>query len=369
MGSLLAGVAHELNNPLSIVVGQSGLLQELSGSPAVAARAEKIRRAADRCARIVKTFLAMARRRAPEMAPVDLNAVVTAAIDLVAYSLRTSDIAVETELAPDLPQVMGDGDQLGQVATNLLVNAQQALMEREAPRRLRVATRFDPAANAAVLSVADNGPGVPAELRARIFEPSFTTKPTGVGTGVGLSMCRGVVESHGGTIEIEETPGGGATFVIALPLRAAAATAPHDAPSRRPAAGPKRRLLVVDDEPEVAQTLADILVRAGHRVDIAGDGQQALARIAAADYDLVLSDLRMPVLDGPGLYRALAERRPDYLDRILFVTGDTLAAHVTSFLADTEAPCIEKPLDPRAVQEAVARALEGVQASASGTKM
>jgi CheY-like chemotaxis protein len=345
-----------------VVVGQAAMMQELCGDSALSGRAEKIRRAAERCARIVKTFLAMARRRPPEVSAIDLNAVIEASIDLVAYSLRTTDVTLDLDLAADLPRIMADADQVNQVITNLMVNAQQALVDRPVPRRLAISTRHDAAREEIVLTVADNGPGVPPELRQRIFEPFFTTKPTGVGTGVGLSMCVGVVESHGGRIALEETSGGGATFVVTFPARRAAAT---DGPASEPTVAPRSRnarILVVDDEPEMAQMLAEILQRVGHNVETAGDGQEALERLGSQSYDLVLSDLRMPNLDGPGLYKAVAERHPDQLDRLMFITGDTLAPHVTAFLAQTPVNYIEKPLNPKAVQEAVERALAGVAA-------
>jgi PAS domain S-box-containing protein len=360
LGSLLAGVAHELNNPLSVVVGQAAMLQELCGDASLSGRAEKIRRAAERCARIVKTFLAMARRRPPEVSAIDLNAVIEASIDLVAYSFRTTDVTVDLDLGVSLPRIMADADQINQVITNLMVNAQQALVDRPVPRHLAISTRVDQEREEVVLTVADNGPGVPAELRQRIFEPFFTTKPTGVGTGVGLSMCQGVVESHGGRIAHHDTPGGGATFVVTFPARRAAAVespVPEAASPRKTRSGV---ILVVDDEPEMAQMLAEILQRVGHKVETAGDGQEALDRLSRRTYDLVLSDLRMPNLDGPGLYNAVAEKHPDQLARLMFITGDTLAPHVTAFLAQTPVNFIEKPLNPKAVQEAVERALASV---------
>jgi PAS domain S-box-containing protein len=361
LGSLLAGVAHELNNPLSVVVGQAAMLQELSTDKALSGRAEKIRRAAERCARIVKTFLAMARRRPPEVSATDLNAVIEASVDLVAYGLRTTDVTLELDLGSDLPRMMADSDQTNQVITNLILNAQQALVDRPVPRKLSVVTRFDAARDEIVLTVADNGPGVPAELHQRIFEPFFTTKPTGVGTGVGLSMCQGVVESHGGRIALQDTPGGGATFVVTFPVRRPRADATAAEPIMLPKAR-SGRILVVDDEPEMAQMLAEILQRVGHKVETAGDGQEALACLERQSYDLVLSDLRMPNLDGPGLYKAVAERHPDQLGRMMFITGDTLTPHVTAFLQQNPVNYIEKPLNPRAVQEAVERALSSVPA-------
>lgn len=360
LGSLLAGVAHELNNPLSVVVGQAAMLQELCDDASLASRAEKIRRAAERCARIVKTFLAMARRRPPEVAAVDLNTVIESCIDLVVYSLRTTDVTLELDLAQDLPRVMADADQINQVVTNLMVNAQQALLDRPLPRRLSVATRFDLEREEIVMTVADNGPGVPPDIRQRIFEPFFTTKPTGVGTGVGLSMCQGVVESHGGRIALHDTRGGGATFTVTFPARTAGAATVPSSPPAASARLTSASILVVDDEPEMAQMLAEILERVGHTVETAGDGQEALDRLMSGSYDLILSDLRMPILDGPGLYNAIAERHPDLLARLIFITGDTLAPHVTTFLAQTPVNFIEKPLNPKAVQEAVERALAGL---------
>ena len=225
MGSLLAGVAHELNNPLSVVVGQSVLMQDTAPDEKTAQRARKIQLAADRCARIVKTFLSLARRRPPERREVDLNETVLAAVELVTYSLRTDEIDLTLDLADGSPHLWADADQLNQVVTNLVVNAQQALQAFPAPRRISVTTRFDQDAGTIRLMVADNGPGVPDDIRSRIFDPFFTTKPAGLGTGVGLSLVHNIVYGHGGTIMLKETPGGGATFAAELPVRAAASPA------------------------------------------------------------------------------------------------------------------------------------------------
>ena len=170
-------------------------------------------------------------------------------------------------------------------------------------------------------------------------------------------MCQGVVESHGGRIALLDTPGGGAMFEVVFPARRAG---PPDKPATEPAPPPKARsgrILVVDDEPEMALMLAEILQRVGHQVETAGDGQEALERLGRQRFDLVLSDLRMPKLDGPGLYKAVAEQHLDQLGRLMFITDDTLAPHVTAFLAQTPVNYIEKPLNPRAVQEAVEKAL------------
>ncbi len=356
LGSLLAGVAHELNNPLSVVVGQALLMEETAPDARTAGRAEKIRNAAERCARIVRTFLAMARQRPPQRTAVRLNELVHGALDLLAYQLRTSSVQVETDLDPALPELNGDPDQIHQVVTNLVVNAQQAMMDAPEPRRLRIATRYLPANRLVRIEVDDSGPGVAAEIRSRIFEPFYTTKPTGVGTGVGLSVCHGIVEAHGGSIRLEDAPGGGARFVVLLPLGAPGGeTAVPAAP--RGAAASGRRVLIVDDEPEIAQTLAEILAREGYRADVADSGHAALDRLAGAGYDLVISDLRMPNLDGPGLYRKLKERHPALAESMIVITGDTLSATASAFLNETRLPCIEKPFSPGEVSRLVAETL------------
>ncbi len=346
LGSLLAGVAHELNNPLSIVVGRSSMLLESVREPAVRQQAEKIRVAAERCARIVRTFLAMARRRPPERVAADLNEIVRGALDLVGYGLRADGIAVACRLDGALPPLAGDPDQLSQVVTNLVVNAQQALRQRRDGRILAVTTRVVPGEAAVELAVADNGPGVPAANRSRIFEPFFTTKPTGHGTGVGLSVCLGIVRAHGGRIDLADTEGGGATFVVRLSTGAPAEAAPL-----RPATGSGggARVLVVDDEAEVAEMLTDIFAAHGWRAEMAGSGSEALRRLQERDYDLIVSDVRMPDLDGPGLWRELQAVRPELLARLVFATGDTLGVNIAEFLAQSGCPVLEKPFQPEDV--------------------
>jgi PAS domain S-box-containing protein len=216
MGELLAGVAHELNNPLSVVIGQTVLLQR-TAEPASAQRGEKIARAAERCGRIVKNFLALARHYAPERKPVVLNQLVRDTLEMIAYQLRVNDIETIDDLATDVPVVWADPHQIQQVLVNLVTNATQAMSEAPRPRRLSIVTRGEGAGVA--LEVIDNGPGIPPEVERRLFEPFFTTKPVGQGTGLGLSICKGIVESHGGRIAVEGRPGVGAARARSRPAR------------------------------------------------------------------------------------------------------------------------------------------------------
>ncbi|WP_052736435.1 ATP-binding protein [Aquincola tertiaricarbonis] len=362
LGSLLAGVAHELNNPLTVVIGRARQLQDTTPDTQTQEAAGKICQAAERCSRIVKTFLAMARREAPRRAPVDVNRVVTDALDLLAYNLRSSGVAVQTRLAPGLPPVMADASQLGQVLVNLLTNAQQALQGRGDPL-VRIITRW--ADGSVWVEVADNGPGVPAALAPRVFEPFFTTKGVGEGTGVGLSVSLAIVQAHGGHLRLEASPQG-ARFVMRLPagatLAAQAPALPATAEAPQPQATPQ--VLVVDDEPEIAQLLAEILGAGGCQVQVAHDGQEALALLAHHPVDVVLTDFKMPGLDGAGLHAEILRRQPRLARRVIVVTGDTLSSESQAFLRTSGLRVLDKPFRKddvlRAVREVGALASPGV---------
>jgi PAS domain S-box-containing protein len=228
MGSLLAGVAHELNNPLAIVMGRASLLEEKAAGTPLQTDAGRIREAAERCGRIVRTFLNLARQRPASQAPVQLNDLARAAAEMLAYPLRSHGIELSLQLTPELPTVLADGDQIGQVVLNLLVNAQQALQGLAGDRHIQLITGLqgaDAAQPAEVwLRVVDNGPGVPLALRARVFEAFFTTKAEGLGTGIGLALSRSLLRSQGGELTLEPSPRG-ADFKLSLPLRGPAAAA------------------------------------------------------------------------------------------------------------------------------------------------
>jgi PAS domain S-box-containing protein len=341
LGSLLANVAHELNNPLSVVVGYATMMRDVAPDEATRQRAIKVHAAAERCARIVKTFLTMARRKPEAFAPVRINHIIESALDVAGYGLRSADVSVTLDLAPNLPAVAGDADQLTLVLMNLIVNAQHALQTQPQPRRLEIVAHSRD--GAVEIEVADNGPGIPADIAERIFDPFFTTKPQGVGTGIGLSVCQGIVTAHGGEIGVASRPEGGALFIITLPITQAAQQAPSADVAPTPIAG---RVLVVEDEVEIAQMVSEVLHRDHHEVCIATSGRQALDHLADHPVDLILSDVRMPDLDGPGLHRELSSVAPELAQRMVFVTGDVLTPDTATFLARTSLPVIEKPIDP-----------------------
>ncbi|HUG37653.1 MAG TPA: ATP-binding protein, partial [Candidatus Limnocylindrales bacterium] len=218
---------------------------------------------------------------------------------------------------------------------------------------LTIVTR-QPTFSRVVLEVLDTGPGMPPEIQRRIFEPFFTTKPPGQGTGLGLPLCRGIVEGHGGTLTVESAPGHGTTFRIELPAEPPAARAQ---PEVAAIPAPRSQILVVDDEPDVADVLADLLAADGHEVDVVHGGQAALARAKDTDYALILSDMKMPGMDGPALLGELERHQPGLGRRVVFVTGDTLSAETEAILKGRNTLVLSKPFDLVQVREVISKAL------------
>lgn len=372
MGNLLAGVSHELNNPLAIVMGRAALLEEkCSADPALQRDAQLIREAAERCGRIVQTFLNMARSRPAQRSPVNLNVLARATAELMAYNYRSHGIELHLTLAESLPAVSADSDQISQIVLNLLVNAQQALARNTAARivTLSTGTTATGAGTAGVgqveLRVADNGPGVDAAARPRLFEAYFTTKGEGLGTGMGLSVSRTLARSHGGDLRLDEgVPGRGAVFCLTLP--ALAMPAPASQPSAAtPVADASEaadaRILVVDDEEEIALMMREMLEHAGYDVATAESGALALEMLAEARFDVVVSDLHMPDMDGASLWREIRSRHPALEHRLLFVTGDTLSPLAQEFFRASGCAGLDKPFS-RAQLLACVQALQDATA-------
>jgi two-component system NtrC family sensor kinase len=358
MSGLLASVAHELNNPLTAITVQADLLQEESTDDELSGLAADISQAAVRCVRLVRHFLTLARQDLPEQTSVRLNEVVEDAMQVLAYTLQLDNIDVEQSLSADLPPLWADPHQLHQVIINLLTNAQQALHDTPPPRRITLATCFEASPDRVIFEVADNGPGIPPELQERILEPFFTTKPPGVGTGLGLSLCQGIIDSHGGRLSVESQPGQGAVFRVELPVieplaPVVEATEPEVA---APICG--KDLLIVDDEVGTATALVRVFHRDGQILDTAANGREALDKLRARSYDLILCDLRMPELDGPSLYRALACERPHLQRRFIFLTGDTLSPEAKAFFDETRAPHLAKPFRAAEIRRLVQQVLQ-----------
>lgn len=356
LGELLAGVAHELNNPLSVVVGHALMMREEATDPETLRRIEKISDAAERCARIVKSFLAMARQQPVRLAPVDLGETLAAAVELLGQSAESLARMITLEHPAGLPPVHGDSQQIAQVVFNLVTNAHQAIRESGTGDSIRISARHDKAADMVEFRVADNGPGIPAAIRGRIFDPLFTTKEVGKGTGIGLAFCHRVVTAHSGDIRLLPE-GKGATFVVRLPVARQAGPGTPVEPAEAPEIL-KGRVLVVDDEPEVAELIREVLTREGFVVDSAESGEAALSLVRAHGYTMILTDLNMPGIGGRGFHDSVLRELPQMARRIAFVTGDTMSPQVRAFLEASRRRYLEKPIAPRELRD-LARAMLG----------
>lgn len=363
IGEFVAGVAHELNNPLTSVMGFSELLAQADTNPQHKRHLEMIHKSAQRCQKIVKALLSFARRHKPERKAVCLNGLVEAALEILHYQLRTSGIEVTTTLDPSLPQAMVDAHQIQQVFLNIINNARQAI-EAHAPHGwIKIATcvRGDQVR----VSIQDSGPGIPPESLSKIFDPFFTTKEVGQGTGLGLSLCYGIIKEHGGTITPRSRPGEGATFIIELPITHETATN-TDRPARvpetetvNPHEGQGRRVLVIDDEEPILHMVRDALTCCGYQVDVAPDGETGLRRLSQKRYDVTLCDWKMPGMSGQEVFERVRLKDRALSDRIIFITGDVVNEKTRHFLEEQKRVCLPKPFSLAEFREAIARMLAG----------
>jgi PAS domain S-box-containing protein len=345
VGQLIGGVAHELNNPLAVVVGHAQLLQHKAPDPAVRDRADKILLAAHRAARIVKELQNFARPSEPHLSVVNLADVTERVLALREHSLRVSGISVAREIQRDVPPVLGDATQLEQVMLNLLLNAEHACRANGG----RTITIGLAAGDGLVrVTVDDDGAGIPPDVLPRIFEPFYTTKPVGQGTGLGLSICYSIVEAHRGRLVAESPPGRGARMTIELPLHdqdAAVLVAPAIMAPPVLRAG---HVLVIDDEKDVADTLRALLEDLGQAVTVASSGEAGWRCLTStnAPYDVVTLDLKMPDLSGQKLWKRLVASGSPFTERIVFITGDTVEPETQEFLRSAGRPVIDKPFGP-----------------------
>jgi PAS domain S-box-containing protein len=350
LGELLAGVAHELNNPLSVVVGHALMMREDTADPEVLRRIDKIGAAAERCSQIVKSFLAMARQQPVRLQPTSLADAARQAVEALANGPDGLLAAVEIDM-PNLPPIHGDAHQVAQVVLNLLTNADQSIRDSGLGGRIRISASVDPGGQTVTMTVADDGPGVPEAIRSRIFDPLFTTKEVGRGTGIGLAFCHRIVTAHGGRIRFE--PGDpGARFHVTLPVAhgtqpASAAVTPD------PSGASAATILVIDDEPEVADLIREILQRDGFTVRSAASGEDALEMIRHETFSLILTDLNMPGMGGREFYEVLLRTDPAKAASVGFVTGDTMSPQARSFLDAANRPTLEKPIVPAEVRRLV----------------
>ena len=368
IGTLAAGVAHEINNPLTYVSANLDMLRDVLEPEIAANRAlgevssllDDMRDGLDRVGRTVRDLKLFARSDEPSRAPVDVKEVLARVLRIANNEIRHR--AKLTLTLGAVPLVEANDGQLGQVFLNLLVNAAQSIPEGAADQNeISVVTRTD-ARGRAVIEVHDSGSGIPDDIKTRIFAPFFTTKEPGVGTGLGLSICHGIIEAHGGDIELDSTVGKGSVFTVALPAArdAVAAAAPRRAPltaTGRPLVGvPVGRFLAVDDERGILLAYPRLL--GADQCVTCNSGQEALELFARGErFDAILCDLMMPQTSGMDVYDELARTAPDQAARMIFVTGGAFTDRSRAFLASRSDRTLDKPFDANALFQSVAQVL------------
>jgi two-component system, NtrC family, sensor kinase len=340
IGQLIAGIAHDLNNPLASVLGFADFLIEVPNVPAsIREPLTVIQEEADRASGIVRNLLGFARKQDHQRRPTALKPLFDATFVLLRNQLMAQRVEAMIEVEPDLPMPDVDPNQIQQVFVNLINNAAQAIASTGRPGTIHVHARrwLDGVA----IDVIDDGPGMSESLAAQVFEPFFTTKAEGEGTGLGLSISQGIVKEHGGRIMLSTEEGKGSTFTVQLPLSTRSPVPVTDSLARSPSK--KLRVLVVDDEPHILHYMRATLEAWGHLPVVASDGQEALDQAVKEPFDLIISDLRMPRFGGREFYEELSRRNPVMARRLVFSTGDTVRGDTLAFLEALDRPYLHKP--------------------------
>jgi len=374
IGTLAAGVAHEINNPLAYVTGnldyvRGRLADVISGAcdpaelPDLLVALDDSIEGAERMRSIIRDLRTFSRSPGPsdenDRTAIDVVRVIDVSVRMTQASLRNHAQVIKEPSV--VPAVLGNAARLGQVMVNLLVNAVQAMpREREAAaNRIHVGAVRD--ADEVVIELRDNGAGIPDEIKRHIFDPFYTTKGVGEGTGLGLWICRNAVTAMGGDITVESEPGRGTVFRVRLPIAPPEVPelpldpAPPPARARRP----RHRLLILDDEPKMVTGLRRMLGD-DHDVVPFTDAREALARINAGEqFDAVLCDIVMPGMDGIEFFAELARVAPALAERTGFVTGGALTESVRAFADEHSRRCLRKPFEVDSLRAFVETLLRG----------
>jgi len=361
LGELVSGVAHELNNPLTGIMCFSELMMEEDMPAGVAAKLKRINDASHRCKKIIDNLLTFARWKMPEKTYEDVNNIIKECAELRGYQLKLDNISVELDLAPHLPSTMLDESQIHQVFVNLINNASDAIKAKGGGGRIRIGSEHRD--GKIVVTFVDSGAGMSEEVVNRIFDPFFTTKGIGKGTGLGLSISYGIINEHAGSIYASSTPGAGTTFVVELPVlgrteaEALAGGAPEAGSMEKSGMGIGKKALVLDDEHIVLDLLHDALGGSGFHVDRTTSGTEALRMLRGSDYDLIISDIKMPGVDGKDFYRGVKAIKPDLLGKIIFISGDSLNKETQAFLQKLGNYSLKKPFTIEQLHAVVSRVI------------
>ncbi|HMC82931.1 MAG TPA: hybrid sensor histidine kinase/response regulator, partial [Candidatus Polarisedimenticolia bacterium] len=346
LGRMLSGAAHEINNPLTGVMGNIELLLR-SGRVEESARErlERVQKEARRIVGLVKNLLKVAHRDTGQRDRVDLHQLLQETVQLRQHDFTAAGLELRLALEPSSLIAQANGLELQQVFLNLVNNAYDALREKAREPILCIRSRRE--GDNAVLVFEDGGPGM--KNPKKVFDHFYTTKEVGKGTGLGLSISHAIVQNHGGSILAENRPEGGARFIISLPMNAAS---PQPAEKARPvqpeASAPastlRGRVLVVEDEPTILELQMAMLESLGASGVGVRSGAEAIEALQRQEFDLIVSDLRMPGgISGQDFFQWAEKHRPECARRFIFVTGDTARDSTQAFLQKTGRRCLTKP--------------------------
>src|SRR6266478_4121282 len=362
VGQLISGVAHELNNPLTAILGYSQLLTSSGqlGQQGIE-YADKLYKQAQRTHRIVQNLLSFARQHKPERVPVQINQALEETLALRDYDLRMHNIRIHLDLAENIPVTSADPHQLQQVFLNMVNNAVDAILENSADGDLWVRTALN--GDRLCIEFTDSGPGV--KDASRVFDPFYTTKPVGKGTGLGLSICYGIITEHGGTIRVRNIPTRGASFTIELP-RQPVASPIFSASGQKAMSATDGRILLVDHDDSVLEAVGTILRARHHRVLTARDIREARALLEKEDFDLVVADLQ--VSDGAnegGLGEWLTVNKPTLSHKLIWMCAVAPSEDAGESIAGNGRQILQKPFKATDLLAAVDELLlNNVQAAA-----
>lgn len=356
IGQLIAGVVHELNNPLATIMGLSELLLMTECSPeASRSNIEKINKSALLCKNVIQKLLAFSREHESKREYIQVNPIIESTLELKQHDFKVDDIQVITQLGEHMPFTMADFYELQQVFLNIINNAHHAMKKDGGIGVLTVRSEFDD--NIIRISFIDTGPGIPNENLQKIFEPLFTTKKRGEGTGLGLSVCFEIIKEHEGNIFVASELGKGTCFNIELPIVARTSQttgSPHEEYSEPEG----QNILVLDGEKEGGALLKKMISASGHQADLIHDAAKAKKKLKELSYDIIISSLNMPGLTGLKLSEYVRLVKPELLERMIFIIDGVISDEMKRYLADSRTPYIIKPFGIQDIQNAIHRVME-----------
>ncbi|MFC2000719.1 response regulator, partial [Chloroflexota bacterium] len=357
IGEMSAGIAHEINNPLTGVIGFSELLMSKDIPEDARRDVNLIHEGAKRVASVTDRMLTFARNYKPERASTNINKIIETTLAMRTYAMESSSIKLTTRLDPDLPVIIADPSQLQQVFLNIILNAEKEMLAAHGRGNLLVQTeRID---NTIRISFTDDGLGISRENLDKLFNPFFTTREIGQGTGLGLSVSYGIVTGHGGKIYAESRLGEGATFFIEIPIIIDTEQLILTEPTVEPERVSGAKILVVDDEPIVQQFLSEMLSKEGHEVEVIDNGDDALEKLGSEDFDVILLDIKLPGKNGIEIYKHIRKTAKSLVRKVVFISGDVMNKDTTFFLSRNKASYISKPFDVEQLKNIIDRVLIG----------